>query len=278
MDVGPEPSQHRDEIALADSLHQLGLGCPRGGEQLGGGHGAKGVGGKIAKAATVPVNVLKATKASIGHIEAEQFLHAVIPGAGNIGHLHIPGDQRRFHSVAEQDVGGICHLVRIDPDKAGFDMGVGAEDILRLPRRTGAAERLTHQRGEIGDEGPAAASLHLEDEGLAFMHRHAAGAAYGLAEPIAGAALFVQRMAAFVQHAHEGGGEIRLVVTGGDPHVVGGAAAERMGADVEPSARRVETNHTHEPLADGLLDIGGKRTVEPQDRAIRGLVIQNFGQ
>jgi len=44
-------------------------------------------------------------------------------------------------------------------------------------------------------------------------------------------------MAGFVQRPHQCRGKVRLVVAGGEPNIVRSAAAERMGAFIEPAMR-----------------------------------------
>ena len=94
-------------------------------------------------------------------------------------------------------------------------------------------------RGE-GDEGVGAAGLHLHQQRLALVQHHAARIADRLAAPVARQAGLVERVAGLVQHAHQGAGEVGLVVARGDAHVVGGAAGEGMRRDVEPAVMEVE--------------------------------------
>ncbi len=78
------------------------------------------------------------------------------------------------------------------------------------------------------------------------MDRHAARRADRLQAPIHRQVALVERVPGLVQNAHQRLGEIVLVVAGGDAHVVGGAAAKRMGADIEPAMREIEADPLHQ--------------------------------
>ena len=161
-------------------------------------------------------------------------------------------------------MGRIGDLVGLDANEAGFDQDGVAVQIVGLPGVAVAAETLAQDRGEVVGEAPAAAGLHFHQQRLAFMHAHAARLADRLGEPVMRAALFIDGVAAFMQHAHQRAGEIGFVVAGGDADILGGAAAERMGADIEPAARGVEADGLHQPLAQGALRVVRERPVQRQ--------------
>ena len=56
-------------------------------------------------------------------------------------------------------------------------------EVLGLQGRALALERLLDKRGEIGDELPAPAGLHLDEQRLALVHAHAAREADRLTAP-----------------------------------------------------------------------------------------------
>ena len=153
-----------------------------------------------------------------------------------------PRQHRPLEPVAQHDVQGIGHLVGVDADEARRHARIEAMDVVGGPGRPVLAEGRAHARcGEV-DEGVAAAGLHLHQQRLALVQRHAARIADRLAAPVARQAGFVEAMAGLVQHAHQGAREIGLVVARGDAHVVGRAAGEGMRRDVEPAVREVEAD------------------------------------
>ena len=76
--------------------------------------------------------------------------------------------------------------------------------------------------------------------------------------PVHGArqARLVEGVAGLVQDAHQRGGDVVLAVAGGDADVGRRAAAERMGALVEPAALEVEPGTGHELAGEHLLPVG----------------------
>ena len=121
-----------------------------------------------------------------------------------------------------------------------------------------------HARRGEGDEGVAAAGLHLHQQRLALVQGHAAGIADRLTPPRLGQAGLVERVAGLVQHAHQRAGEIRLVVARGDAHVVGGAAGEGMGRDVEAAVMKVEADPADQLLAQPALRLDRERAFQRQ--------------
>ena len=122
-------------------------------------------------------------------------------------------------------------------------------EVVGRPGRPALAEGGAHARCREGDEGVAAAGLHLHQQRLALVQRHAARIADRLAAPVARQAGLVERVAGLVQHAHQGAREVVLVVARGDAHVVGRAAGEGMRRDVEPAVREVEADQADQLLA-----------------------------
>ncbi len=92
------------------------------------------------------------------------------------------------------------------------------------------------------------------------MYRHAAGASDRLKPPFCRQPALVERMASFVQHPHQGAGEIVLAIAGGDADIVRGAAAERVGADIEPTVLEIEPDPFHQDRGDAALGLDRERT------------------
>lgn len=66
-------------------------------------------------------------------------------------------------------------------------------------------------------------------------------------------------MAGFVDHAEQSAEQVVFVVAGGDTHILGYAAAERVGADVEAPAVEVKAKDTHRLQAQLPLFSNGER-------------------
>jgi len=81
-----------------------------------------------------------------------------------------------------------------------------------------------------------------------------------------------------VQHAHEGDGEVVLVVAGGDAHVVGHAAAEGMQRGVEAPVLEVEADGRHQLAGQRLLLGDGERPLEQQRGRLARLAVQHVRQ
>ncbi len=103
------------------------------------------------------------------------------------------------------------------------------------------------------------------------MDRHAAGGADRLQAPIRRQVALVERMPGLVQHPHQRLGKIALVIAGRDPHVVGGAAAKRVGADVEPAVREIEADRLHQARRRPALRRDRERALRLGRRRQRGL-------
>jgi hypothetical protein len=80
-------------------------------------------------------------------------------------------------------MGGIGHLIGVNPDQAAPDPDLAAIERIGFPTRPIAAESLTQDRRRIAEERTAAAHLHFEQQRLALMNGHAAGAADRLQAP-----------------------------------------------------------------------------------------------
>ncbi len=125
-----------------------------------------------------------------------------------------------------------------------------------------APEMLAQERGQRLREGAAAAGLHLDAERLALVHRHPARLADRLAAPFGGKSLLVEGVPRLVQRAHQAVEEAVLAVARGDAHVVDGAAAEGVQADVEPAARGVEPEARHQVEREPALGLDGEAARE----------------
>ena len=162
------------KAALGDGGHDLGHGLFGGGEELGGGQRAQGVGREIAKLAGVPVDVLHAPILVVRRLDAEGRRHARPPRAGKIRNREIAGEQRALEPVAQDDVERIGRFVGLDADEPGLDADIEAAEIVRLPARSFAGKGVADERRQKADELRAPARVHLHEEGLALVHRHAA--------------------------------------------------------------------------------------------------------
>ena len=65
---------------------------------------------------------------------------------------------------------------------------------LGVPRRPRGPNDCPISGARYLGEGTAAADLHLDQQGLAFMHTHSPGSADWLVQPAPGAALLVERV------------------------------------------------------------------------------------
>ena len=110
------------------------------------------------------------------------------------------------------------------------------------------------------------------------MQHHAPRVAHRLAPPVARQARLVEPVPGLVQNAHQRTGEIGLVVARGDAHVVGGAAGEGMGRDVEPSVMKIEAEAARHLLAQPALRIDGERAVEGDDRGKLLLALEHAAE
>ena len=104
------------------------------------------------------------------------------------------------------------------------------------------AELLFHHRQRPDPEGRIASELLFNKQALALMHRHAARLAERPMRPFAGQVLLVERVAGFVQHAHQRGEEFAGAIARGDAHVGRHAAAEGMVRDREAAMGEVEAD------------------------------------
>ena len=272
MNVGLEPADQPREIAPGEVGAEPRQGVVGGLEQLRRRQRAQRIGREIAVRPVVPVDVLQAPLGVVGRGEPEELAHGVVPGAGQIPEREIAGDHRLLQPVAQNHVQGIGHLIGVDADHPGFHQDAEAIDVVGLPRRAAAPEGVAdHRRGE-GQEFPAAAGLHLDQQRLAFVQTHAARPAHRLVTPATRQALLVKGVAGLVQRRHHRRHEIRLVIARGDAHVLGHAAAEGMVRDVETPARKIEAQRLHQLHAKLFLGAGIERPFEGEGRRLPRLM------
>jgi hypothetical protein len=98
---------------------------------------------------------------------------------------------------------------------------------------------------------------------------HAARAAHGLVQPLAGEVLLVLGVPGLVQDAHQRLGEVVLVVAGGDADVAGDAAAEGVVADIETAVIEVEADPLHQLDPQPALALDGEGSLGHQHRGAR---------
>src|SRR5208282_2773274 len=144
------------------------------------------IGREIAPYAVVPMNVLQAALAIVGRSDAEQSTQPFGPSAGKVRRHEIARDHRAFEAVAQNYVSGIGDLIGIDPDQAPLDADLSLVERLGVPAGPVAAKSLAQDRRGKGQESAAAANLHLQQQGLALVNRHATGATDRLQAPCDG--------------------------------------------------------------------------------------------
>ena len=108
------------------------------------------------------------------------------------------------------------------------------------------------------------------------MHRHAARGAGGEATPGCGPVEFVECVAGLVGNAHHGRGEVVFAVAGGDADIVGRAAAEGVGADIEAATVKVETEELHDIEAQLPLRVDGEGAGRLLTGRLRGLALDDL--
>src|SRR5690606_4104448 len=144
-------------------------------------------------------------------------------------------------------------LIRINANEAGLHLLIEPENIVGLPRRSRSAERSPDFRQREAEEVRAPGELHLDEQRLTFMQRHAAGEADRLRSPAFGQPLLIKRMAGLVQRAHQALRKVIALVAGGKADVIGNAAGKGMMADVKPAVLEIKTERRHECEAKILL-------------------------
>mmetsp|Transcript_15092 Transcript_15092/g.41424 ORF Transcript_15092/g.41424 Transcript_15092/m.41424 type:complete len:429 (-) Transcript_15092:1778-3064(-) len=131
------------------------------------------------------------------------------------------------------------------------------------------AEVLHQQRREQAGKGRVAAQLHLEAQALALVEAHRAGTGDGLAEQLARQTLLVAAVSGLVDRAHQRRQEAVLAVARRHAYVLGHAAAEGVGAFVQPPGLEVEAHQPHRVQAQGLLRGGREGARGLDDRLAR---------
>lgn len=218
-DVATQPGEDLRQAARRDQLaHVAELSLERE-AQLRRVHGAERVAREVAERAVGPVNVLHAAILVVALCgEPQPLLHLGVPQRGDVCHLDATFHQIALQLVAQDDVGRVGHLVRIDPDKAGLDPVVELGQVCRCQRRL-LAEVGANVRRQQCQEGGIMAELHLAEQALALVNAHGARLGHRLAKQLARQALLVTGVAGFVHYTHQAGDELLLVVAGGDAHV-----------------------------------------------------------
>ena len=108
-------------------------------------------------------------------------------------------------------MGGVGHLVGVHPDIARLDPNRPPVECLRIRRVPAATvEMLAEQWREEPHKGLAAASLHLDQQRLALVQRHAARLTHRLVPPRLRQARLIERVAGLVQHPHQTREGVRL--------------------------------------------------------------------
>src|SRR3546814_11735392 len=101
---------------------------------------------------------------------SSDLLHALIPRGGQVLERQFAVDHRLLQAVAQDDMGGIGHLVGVDADEVRLHGVVVAQQVVGLPGRAAAAEGLARQRRQEGHAIAAAAGLPPDHQRLALTH------------------------------------------------------------------------------------------------------------
>ena len=168
------------------------------------------------------------------------MLHFFVPQRRNIIDLDVAINQRAFNFIAQNDVCRIAHLIRVDADKARLDALIPGDEVFAAKGRL-FAKVLAYRWQQALQKGVAAAKLHLEKQALRLMDRRRTGEGDGLIEPVTRQILFIARVAGFVDHAKQRAEQVVFVVARGDTHILGDAAAEWVGADIQASAVKIKS-------------------------------------
>ena len=160
----------------------------------------------------------------------------------------------------------VGHLVGVDADEATADADLSPVERLDIPHRPVTAKGLTDDRCGIGQKSTASAHLHFEQQRLALVHRHAAGAADRLQPPFDRETPLIKSVAGLVQHTHQRARKIILVVARRNPHVFGGTATKRVSADVEPAVLEIEADPFHQQHCETALRFLWKASHEASRR------------
>ena len=194
-------------------------------------------------------------------VQAQQLGHLAVPQRRDVLHLGVALDQGALDVEAQQDVGGVGHLVGIHADQSRLHARQQPVQVAGLEGRL-AAEVPDQQRRQQAGEGRVAAQLHLEGQALALVDAHGAGARDGLAQQLARQVLLVAGVAGLMDDAHQRRQEVVFAVARGHAYVFRHAAAERVGALVQPAGAEVEAHQRHRVQAQRLL----RRSREGADR------------
>src|SRR5439155_10794183 len=92
-------------------------------------------------------------------------------------------NQGLLQPIAQHDMARIANLVGVNANKARLNTGIEAAKVFGAKRPVPVAKRLLQQGSQKLEEVRASADLHLDQEGLALMDRHAAGEPHRLVTP-----------------------------------------------------------------------------------------------
>ena len=222
--------------------------------QLGGDQVPERVRREVAEQPGAPVHVLQHALGGVGHVDAEQPVHALVPRRRQVVDRERALDQRQLELEAQDDVEVVGRLVGVDADQRALDgvdravEGVGV-DAARDPR----AERLAQDRQHPAAERARAADDVLPQPALGLVDAERDRLAERAARELGRDARLVEAVAELVQGGEVGDAEVVQVVAGGDADV--GRAErlrERVRRGVEPPAVGVEADrleHVHHRAA-----------------------------
>ena len=199
---------------------------------------------------------------------------ALVPGGGHVVDGEVAAEQAAFEVEAQQDVEIVGGLVGFHPDRRELGAADGGEEVV---------ERQVARGGESSPARGIPVFPEARERPTWFSHSRdcdswmpsETAVPDGQSEVVGGQALFVDPVAGLVQHAEERGGEVVLVVAGGEADVARAEpGAERMGGGVDAAGVEIEADRLGDLAVEGLLVLrsgrgrraGGRRAAGGLDR------------
>lgn len=119
VDMGFEPVADEGEVPMRDFAFPVGVVVGKFFEELSGIEVAECVGGEVAHASHRPVDVLEAAEGVIRRCDAEELLHFLIPGGGDVFDFEGSFHEHFFNFKPEDDMEGIGDFIGLDADEGG---------------------------------------------------------------------------------------------------------------------------------------------------------------
>ena len=172
VDIFAQPGQQAAELALFDLPLQVGEVAADLFPQLDGDEVAEGVGGEVADHPAGPVDILHHAIGVAGRGQAEEILHALVPGGGQVFDLQAAFHQGNFKLQPQHDMQVVGGLIGFDPDQRGLDAVDGAVEIQQSDMAELIGEVGLQARVKEFPEGQRAPDQVFPHARLAFMHGH----------------------------------------------------------------------------------------------------------